>query len=99
MAGACRQGSPSQAITSSKDRSTRPAGIASFPLFWRMVAIAFVFLVGGTLMALSTHLFRSQYPYRTLAQRRAALIVAGVSLVVVLLMLGVLAILVPPVLH
>jgi len=66
---------------------------------WRIVAIALLLTAAGAVAARFSHLFRSQYPYRTSAQRRAALILAGLSLAMALLLLRALLILVPPVLH
>ncbi|MDQ6946574.1 MAG: hypothetical protein M3256_09935 [Actinomycetota bacterium] len=66
---------------------------------WRIVAIALLLTAAGAVAAWFSHLFRSQYPYRTSAQRRAALILAGLSLAMALLLLRALLILVPPVLH
>jgi hypothetical protein len=57
------------------------------------------FTAAGAVAAWFRHLFRSQYPYVTSAQRRVALILAGLSLAMSLLLVLALLVLVPPLLQ
>jgi hypothetical protein len=66
---------------------------------WRIVAIALLFTAAGAVAAWFRHLFRSQYPYVTSAPRRVALILAGLSLAMILLLVQALLVLVPPLLQ
>ncbi len=66
---------------------------------WRIVAIALLLTAAGAVAAWFDHLFRTLYPFGTSARRRAALILAGLSVAMTLLLLWALLVLVPPLLQ